>query len=283
MSAEARASTRDAEDASRLYPRHPPGVPLALSHPAFDAISALRMEGALADGSLTRLQEQMDTRHVINARGHRLVLVDAGPGGAAAYERAVMDRAELAVRADTWHDRFNVAAWCLFPQTKAALNAAHVADLDLSPGPERSRLRDALTLFDEDGAVVAVADPRVEEAIRGFRWREAFVDRRAAAETRAECVPFGHALMEKLLDPFPGLTAKALFVPVPEDFQVAPWSARLACLDKALSRMIGALRTPRDLAPLPILGWPGWHPGNVDTAFYDNVQYFRPGRTMRAR
>ena len=283
MSAEARASTRDAEDAARLYPRHPPGGPLALSHPAFDAISALRMEGALADGSLTRLQEQLDTRGVINARGRRLVLVDAGPGGAAAYERAVIDRAELAVRADTWHDRFNVAAWCLFPQTKAALNAAHVADLDIAPGPARSRLRDALTLFDEDGAVVAVADPRIEEAIRGFRWHEAFVDRRLTAETRALCVPFGHALMEKLLVPFPGLTAKALFVPVPAEFTAWPWSDRLACLDRALSRMIGALRTPRDLAPLPVLGWPGWHPDNGDPAFYGNVQVFRPGRTMRAR
>ncbi len=283
MSAEARASTRDAEDASRLYPRHPSGVPLPLSHPAFDAISALRLEGVLADGSLTCLQALADTRGVVNAPGRRLVLVDTAPGGAAAYERAVMDRAELAVRADTWHDRFNVAAWCLFPRTKAALNAAHVADLDVSSGPARSRVRDALTLFDEDGAVVAVADTRIEEAIRGFRWREAFVDRRAAAETRAVCVPFGHALMEKLLDPFPGLTAKTLFVPVPEEFTAWPWSDRLACLDGALSRIIGALRTPRDLAPLPVLGWPGWHPDNGDPAFYGNVQVFRPGRTMRAR
>lgn len=283
MRAETRASAQDAEDARGLYPRVPAGGAGVLAHPAFDAVSARGLDRALIEGALAGLQALADGCGVVNARGDRLVLVETVPGGAAAYERAVMDHAALAVRADTWHDRFNVASWCLFPKAKAALNAAHVADLAGATSGERSRLRDALTLFDEDGAVVAVADPRIEDAIRGFRWREAFIDRRAAVEARAMCVPFGHALMEKLLDPFLGLTAKALFVPVPEDFPARSWSARLACLDEALSRMIGALRTPRDLAPLPILGWPGWHPDNADAVFYDNVQYFRPGRTTRAR
>lgn len=283
MRADGRASAQEAEDARGLYPRAPAGGAGALAHPAFGAVAALGLDRALAEDALAGLQARADAFGVVNARGDRLVLVEAAPGSAAAYERAVMDQATLALRADTWHDRFNVASWCLFPQSKAALNAAHVADLDGAASGARSPLRDALTLFDEDGAVVAVADPRLEDAIRGFQWREAFIDRRAAVETRAVCVPFGHALLEKLLDPFIGLTAKAIFVPVPEDFPTAPWSARLACLDAALSRMIGALRTPRDLAPLPILGWPGWHPGNADPAFYDNVQYFRPGRSTGAR
>ncbi len=213
-----------------------------------------------------------------NADGLPLRPVALPAGGAAAYERRIAATGELAVRPDTWHDRLNVLAWCLFPRAKAALNARHIGDLAFADAPVRSRVRDALTLFDEDGLVVACADPSLAALVRAHRWTELFVDRRSDVASRLACVPFGHALMEKLLDPFVGLTAKVRFVDVPPAWFDAPWPERLATLDPTLAAALGDpadFITPRVLPPLPVLGLPGWWEGNTDPRFFENRGYFR--------
>jgi hypothetical protein len=255
-------------------------IPLeGMGHPAYEALRSVIDSDRLAHADLAGLQAVLDGASVTNANGELLRVCAPMSEGAQGYERDIYTRGALAVRADTWHDRFNVAAWRLFPRSKAALNAAHIADLDAAPAHAgRSRLRDTLTLFDEDGIVVAVSDPAIEAAIRAFRWREVFWEKRAGLIAGAVCIPFGHALMEKLRAPFIGLTAKALFVHVPGTFPDDAWAVRLACVDGALSRIIGGLRTPADLAPLPVLGLPGWCPQSASAAFYDNADYFRPGR-----
>lgn len=214
----------------------------------------------------------------VNADGLPLRPVALPAGGAATYERRVSETGELAVRPDTWHDRLNVLAWCLFPRAKAALNARHVADLAGAEAPGRSRVRDALTLFDEDGLVVACADPSLAALVRAHRWTELFIDRRADIGSRLACVPFGHALMEKLLDPFIGLTAKARFVNVPPSWFDGTWHERMASLDAALAASLrdpADFTTPRMLAPLPVLGLPGWWDANTDPRFFENRGYFR--------
>jgi len=238
---------------------------------------------ALGDATdAAELQAVLDAAPVrpANAAGMPLRVISGASAGAAAYERRILGNAELAVRPGTWHDRFNVAAWCLFPHAKAALNARHVADL--APGcGVRSRVRDALTLFDEDGIVVASSDPSLDALVRAHRWRELFVDRRVDVTRCFACVPFGHALMEKLLAPFVGLTAKVRFVTVPPAWFDGAWPERIAALDAALA---DALRdpldfaTPRVLAPLPVLGLPGWWDANADPQFYENRGYFRASR-----
>lgn len=213
-----------------------------------------------------------------NAGGLPLRPVDRPAGGAAAYERRIRDTGELAVRPDRWHDRLNVLAWCLFPRAKAALNARHVGDLAVVDAPVRSRVRDALTLFDEDGLVVACADPSLAALVRAHRWTELFVDRRSDVASRLACVPFGHALMEKLLDPFVGLTAKVRFVEVPPTWFDGPWRDRIGTLDAALASMLhdpADFTTPRVLPPLPVLGLPGWCDANTDPRFFENRGYFR--------
>jgi hypothetical protein len=35
------------------------------------------------------------------------------------------------------------------------------------------------------------------------------------------------------------------------------------------------------LCPLPLLGVPGWWPGNADPTFYDDSRVFRAGRRSR--
>jgi hypothetical protein len=261
--------------------RHPDATIQNSTHPAFAAAAALTDLDALSAATdAASLQAFVAGVPVspVNADGRPVKPVTLPAGGAAAYERRIRETGELAVRPDTWHDRLNVLAWCLFPRAKAALNARHVADLAQADAPVRSRVRDALTLFDEDGIVVACTDPSLQALVRAHRWTDLFVDRRADVASRLACVPFGHALMEKLLDPFVGLTAKARFVDVPPAWFEASWRERIAMLDTALAATLrdpADFTTPRVLTPLPVLGLPGWWEANTDPRFYENRRYFR--------
>ena len=63
-------------------------------------------------------------------------------------------------------------------------------------------------------------------------------------------------------------------------FDLVP-TAQLSYVDRTLAQLIAdvtALRGTRDLAPLPVLGVPGWYPGNERAEYYDDRNYFRPGR-----
>jgi hypothetical protein len=219
---------------------------------------------------------------VATESGHRLRLVPpAGRATGADFEAAVYGTGALAVRTHGWHDLFNVLAWATYPRTKAAINARHVTELAAQTGAQRSRVRDALTAFDEDGVVVVSSDPELLALVRGFRWKALFWERREAFERRFRVFIVGHALAEKLLNPFVGLTAKAVLLPVDDAFADLPVAEQLARVDgltAAVVRDPAALRSPRDLSPLPVLGIPGWWPEADAEAFYDDASYFRPGR-----
>ena len=235
--------------------------------------------------TLEALAALIATRAVTNSARMPLVLVAADGVGAAAYEQRIGERGELAVQARQWHDLLNVCVWALWPAAKAALNRRHCLSLASDPGPQRSPARDALTAFDEDGIVVAIAEPTLGHLVREFRWRELFVDRRASIAHAFLPFVLGHGLCEKLLAPFVGLTAKALLVPVDVGFARSPVAAQVAHLDAAVADIIGdpgRFTTMADLAPLPVLGLPGWWAANADPAFYDDTSYFRGGRRSRA-
>ena len=241
---------------------------------------------ARADDSLEGMQRRLDAapRPVMNAAGVALRVVAARAGGALAYERSVHERGELPVQPGSRHDRCNVEAWCRFPRVKARINAGHVAEDGRPAGANgRTRRRDALTLLDEAGALVAVSDPRVEPMVRAFAWRRLFVEHRALALAAMRCEVVGHGLMASLERPFVGLTARALFVPLAPSVLAADETTRRAALDETAAALVDALAAPADLAPLPVLGIPGWWPANEDPAFYDNRTYFRPGRTRATR
>jgi hypothetical protein len=216
---------------------------------------------------------------VTNAAGRTLVPgPPADAGGALGYERSVWADAVLGLREDDWHDLMNLLVWCVFPATKARLNAGHVAEAgSVGPG-RRSPRRDALTLFDENGLLVACADPELERLLRGFRWRELFVDRRREVARSMRFLVFGHGLLDKARAPFIGLTAHALVLDVAAALLVQPAASLAASLDDRLAAAVDQLPGPRALAPLPVLGIPGWWPANESPAFYDDTRYFRPGR-----
>ncbi len=200
---------------------------------------------------------------------------------AAGYETRIFARGELPTRSENWHDCFNVLAWASFPRAKSALNARHHAALAQAPARGRSPEQDALTQFDESGVVVMASNRALLELIRSFSWKALFWQRRAQLATSLACYLFGHGLMEKALRPYVGLTGKAILFAVDPAFFQEPLPARLREVDARLAAWLADgshLQTPRDLAPLPLLGLPGFSALGEAEAFYDRVDYFRPGR-----
>lgn len=180
----------------------------------------------------------------------------------------LFESGEVQTRAGSRHDLFNALCWLAFPRTKARINALHAAAIP-NEGGRRGRLRDLLTILDEGGALVACADPALNDLILQFRWKELFWAHRARLRAAMRFLVLGHATLEQALDPRPGITCKALFVdPAGDaDAQAAEWLGRLP-----------ADASPKLLAPLPVFGFPGWLPGREDSAFYDDRRYFRARR-----
>lgn len=233
------------------------------------------------------VQRLIDERGVCTATGRPLRLVE--PADARdRYEIGIHARGEMPYRPRDWHDFFNALAWLAYPHSKAALNAAHCAALrregadphGRKPGT-RSRARDALTLFDESGAIVATDDPALLEDLRAFRWKRLFSERRARACASLRVYVVGHALMEKALFPYIGMTAHALAIVVDRELVQAPAARQLERLDALAAAEIARLDAPQALTPLPVLGVPGWWRGNEAASFYDNETYFRPRRMLR--
>ncbi len=223
-------------------------------------------------------------RRIVNAQGMRVRFVPQAPKSksfGAGFEPRTYLRGEVQVRAFDWHDLFNVLAWLTFPTTKAVINARHYESMAVAGKGSRPPQRDALTLFDEDGVVVVSSDTELLEMVRGFRWKELFWHQREAVKARMRFCVFGHALFSKALQPFVGLTGKAVLLQVPRAVLELDEAAHIGELDRLLATHIWSRERflrGRELSPLPVLGVPGWWSGNEREGFYDNTAYFRPGR-----
>lgn len=231
---------------------------------------------------LAVLQRLLDDAGVCVASGRPLRLVS--PGGKAPYELRVYASGELECREHNWHDLFNVLVWLAFPQTKAALNARHHVAWAANPGAGRGAVRDALTLFDESGLAVLSAQPELLQLIRDFRWKRLFWEQRAAVIAGMRFLPFGHALCEKMLSPYRGMTGHALLLEVDAAMLALPVAELLRRIDGQLAARVAdpqSLQTTRQLAPVPVLGVPGWCDDNIRAEYYDDTGYFRAGRSAR--
>lgn len=227
---------------------------------------------------------------VMTASGARLRVTpqasDKPNGWRQGYEPRIYLTGELQTRAESWHDVFNLLVWASFPRAKAALNARHYALLEARAGltptsAPRLPPQDALTQFDETGVIVVSADETLSELLQNFQWKHLFCERRADAQARMRCYLFGHGLMEKALTPYRGMTGKGIVLPVEAAFFSQTPAQQMAQIDEQLAHMIAdpqKLTMPHDLAPVPVLGFPGFTPENEDRAYYDDQAYFRPGR-----
>jgi hypothetical protein len=84
-------------------------------------------------------------------------------------------------------------------------------------------------------------------------------------------------LLEQAMDPFIGMVGKTVFVPVSDFFfMLAPESQREEA-DRLLAAHFGDRKrfaSPKAMAPMPVLGVPGWHPRTASEDFYDLASYF---------
>lgn len=203
-----------------------------------------------------------------------------------AYEERAYLHGEVETRAENRHDFFNALVWLAFPRTKTLLNRRHHAALVAARArgdAARCALRDALTQFDECGVVVAGNRPGLWDALRAHRWREVFVDRRAALLESTRFFVFGHASHDQLGAPFVGLCGKAVFIEVADAWLEMPQGRGLAELDARLADVLDAGDfAPRDWQPMPLLGIPGATAENESASYYDDTRQFRPARRMPA-
>lgn len=202
------------------------------------------------------------------------------PAGTA-YEAHIAATGGVPTR-ENLHDFFNALVWFGYPRVKATLNARQARAIERDGiGGARGAERDALTLFDENAVVFVTSDPTLSRALVEFDWRRLFVTERAAWGRHCLVRPFGHALLEKLIEPYKACTAHAWIVEAPQEF--FEWSdvRQATWLDETIAASLApASLSSRMFAPLPVLGIPGWCADNGDPAFYDDERVFRRGRRV---
>jgi hypothetical protein len=222
---------------------------------------------------------------IMTAGGHALAFVPQAvrqPAFEDKYEPRIFLRGEVQMRERNWHDLFNALVWLTFPRAKAALNRRHYEALCVQRAagrPNRGSSQDALTLFDEGGVIVATTTPALAGLLRGHEWKTLFWQRRAELNGAMAFYLFGHALYEKSLQPFAGVTGRGVIFAVDGTFFERDPGGRMEELDAQLAELAGnpqCFRTTRELAVVPILGVPGWCADNAHEAYYDDTDYFRP-------
>ncbi|MDO8413604.1 MAG: DUF3025 domain-containing protein, partial [Gallionellaceae bacterium] len=200
------------------------------------------------------------------------------------YEPRCYLTGEVQMRERIWHDLLNALVWLTFPQAKAAINARHYQVLkDANLQSQRGAVRDMATLFDESGVIIVCAEAELANLLREFQWKELFWQRREQVGASMDFYIFGHGLYEKALQPYIGMTGQGLLLIVEQEFFTWPLLRRLAYLDDQVAAYLNApehCRSTRELAPLPLLGIPGWTAGNAEEGYYNNVHYFRAGRRL---
>lgn len=207
-----------------------------------------------------------------------------------AYETHIRRTARVPTR-DNLHDFFNGLCWWHFPATKQRLNqwqaqaieqAGAKAGVKAGGQGVRGPLRDALTLFDENAALLHAPEP-LWQALRQRDWPRLFGPLRPMW-VEARLVLFGHALLEKLVSPYKSITAHVLCLPMPAlpastaEYPAGhphPWDGWLA------ERLSPAWLATKPYTPLPVLGVPGWWPDNESAGFYDDPGVFRPPRAAQ--
>ena len=203
------------------------------------------------------------------------------------FEARIARTGEIALRGDSLHDFCNALAWLAFPRTRAALNAVHVARQRTLAMGSRSRARDAATLLDESGMLVACADGELVRRWRAHDWRAAFGDLGEGGAPHLRALAIGHGLLAKCVAPHRAITAHALVLPLAaEDLPDEP-RALAEALDAAAATRIaeaGDAWSPEWLLPLPIAALPGWDREGLGTRLFDDASVFRPAspRSKRA-
>lgn len=198
----------------------------------------------------------------------RFVAQDALATGQA-YEAFIFHTRQVPTR-DGLHDFFNGLCWLQFPKAKARLNqlqATQIASTGINP--VRGPARDALTVFDENAALLQAPDS-LWEALAAKDWESLFGSLRPLWQ-QSRLVLFGHALLEKLVHPRKAITAHVYRVPASE-ISLQDWDAWLG------ETLNAEVLATKPFAHLPVLGVPQWWADNAAAEFYADPSVFRPPR-----
>ncbi len=186
-----------------------------------------------------------------------------------AYESYIFNSEQCPTR-EGLHDFFNALAWLRFPLVKKRLNQLHVAQIaQTGIAPVRGPARDGLTLFDENAALLRAPDA-LWDALATKDWGKVFGDLRPLW-AQSHLVLFGHALLEKLVYPRKPITAHVYRAHQATD-SIANMDAWLAA-DLTVEKLAA-----KPFVHLPVLGVPGWWPGNEVPGYYDDSTVFRAAR-----
>jgi len=252
--------------ASALTPKRVPGVE------AIDwSAPWLADWRAVGEPLAQRIVAGMPPHEALNAcamASVRFVPQEFLPAGQA-YEEFIFASQSVPTR-EGLHDFFNALCWMHYPLTKQRLNALQgQAIAAAGVGSVRGALRDAATVFDENAALLQAPDV-LWQALSERRWQDAFVTLRPAWR-QARWLIFGHAALEKLVQPYKSITLHIWRVPEGlrrlEDIDA--WLAQDLQIDKLASK---------PFCPMPALGVPGWWLPNEAPDFYDDSSVFRAVR-----
>lgn len=192
------------------------------------------------------------------------------------YEPRVYLKKELQTRTQNWHDFFNAMIWLSFPRTKGMLNQLHYHQAVNRPkGSNRTALENRITQFDECGAILISNNETLLQLIKNHQWEDLFIKNKELLTENFRCVVFGHAIFEKALDPYLGMTCHCISLN-DEELLLNVKNHQYGLLDQRLADIWQEISSGDlvKLHPFPILGLPDYWP-NQDAKFYHNKNYFR--------
>lgn len=204
-----------------------------------------------------------------------------------AYEEYIAETGGVPTRLNL-HDFFNASIWLTFPLTKAVLNKRQYQQIAANGVThQRGMARDALTLFDENAALLVTSNPQIADALRSFDWHNALVAPREhweninqlRADAQAAVYLFGHALMDKLTAPRKAMCAHTWIILVEPEWFALDLVERFHQIDVQLAKQLSTHTFhTHDFCPLPVLGVPHFWQDNADPSFYNDSNVFRAGR-----
>lgn len=264
--------------------------PIDWSRPWLAHISGIGQEIAATDDWRGALDARADRLGLCNHQGFPVRFVPQAdlPAGVA-YETFIYETGGVPTR-ENLHDFFNALVWLTFPRIKIQLNALQAAEIarantfstrasatvawHTTPAA-RGKLRDAATIFDENAVLFASANKVLVDALRAHDWQQAFLDRRDAFAVCSHVALFGHALMEKLVNPYKSICGHMWVLPLDGGLDVSQLTRN--AIDAAVAGQLESGLTTANFSPLPILGVPGWWE-KQDAVFYADPAVFRPRR-----
>jgi len=236
-------------------------------------LAGLRSSGERVAAVWARGWTLHDALNIESSAAVHFVAQDDLPPGKA-YEQYIFESGCCPTRPNL-HDFFNGLCWMHFPRTKLRLNQLQAAQISADGIQSvRGPVRDAVTLFDENAALLWAPAP-LWQALAARDWQRLFIDLRPLW-AEASMTIFGHALLEKLVSPRKAHTAHVYVMQAQAD--------DAHDLDAQVAASLDAdTLASKPFLPLPVLGVPLWWPANENPGFYADKEVFRSPAAQAGR